>query len=197
MLTDPLNSLTLLAHISKHLESGLGFRQIIDWVMCVDKKLHDSAWPDFSEKTEQLGLTKLAKVSARLGQLYLGLSEQDITWCRDADESLREEFLNYIFECGNFGEKLGDNNIVMSVFSKGKSAKSFFTGLQRSGEVTWQSYKKHPILKPFAWVYQSYRLVSRGLKKVTFRDVRKDYRASKRRNKLMEKLEATQTAKRF
>ena len=197
MLTDSLNGLTLLAHISKHLESGLGFRQIIDWVMYVDKKLHDSDWPDFCEKTDQLGLTKLAKVSARLGQLYFGLPEKDITWCKDADESLCEELLAYVFECGNFGNKLGANNTVISVFSKGRSVKSLFFDLQRSGEITWKAYKKHHSLKPFAWFYQSFRLASKGLKKVTLRDVRKDYRESKRRNRLMERLEATQRSKRL
>ena len=188
MLADPLNGLTLLAHISKHLEAGLGLRQIIDWVMYVNKELHDDAWPAFCGKADQLGLMKLAKVTARLGQLYLGLPEENISWCKEADDELCAELLDYVFECGNFGRKLGANNKVTSVFSKGKTFRSFFIDLQHSGEGTWKAYQKHPCLKPFAWIYQSFRLASRGLKNLTLSDLKKDYAASKKRNQLMEKL---------
>ena len=196
MLPEPLNGVTLLAHISQHLEGGLGMRQILDWLMYVDKELHDDAWATFRERTDQLGLTKLAKVTTRLGQLYLGLPEKEITWCRDADEQLCSELLEYLFECGNFGRKLGANNTVMAVFSKGKGINSFFVNLQKSGENTWKALEKHPGLKPFAWGYQSIRLISRGIQQVTPKDLIRDLKSSKRRNKLMEQLGATQQANR-
>ena len=34
VLSDPLNGLVLIFHINHHLRSGLGLRQIIDWMMC-------------------------------------------------------------------------------------------------------------------------------------------------------------------
>ena len=196
MLPEPLNGLTLLAHISQHLEGGLGIRQILDWLMYVNKELHDWAWPAFREKTDQLGLTKLAKITARLGQLYLGLPQKEITWCLDADEQLCSELLEYLFECGNFGRKLGPNNTVTAVFSKGSGIKDFFVNLQEAGENTWEALRCHPSLKPVAWGYQGIRLIARGMKQVTLKELIRDIRASKRRNKLMEKLGATQQGKR-
>ena len=196
MLPDFMNGLTLLAHISQHLESGLGLRQILDWVMYVNKALHDNDWPDFRKKTDQLGLTKLAKVTARLGQLYLGLPEENITWCMDADERLCSELLEYLFECGDFGRRLGANNTVTSIFSKGKGMRNLFINLQDDGERTWKTLNQHPYLKPFAWIYQGIRLASRGIKKVSFKELISDIRASRKRNELMEKLEATQQANR-
>ena len=192
MLPEPINGIVLLAHISQHMETGLGFRQLIDWIMYVNCELHDDAWPSFKEITDKLGLTKLAMVATRTGQLYLGLSEEKITWCREVDELLCQGMLNYLFECGNFGRKLGANNRVIAVFSQGKNLKSFFINLQQKGEAAWTILDKHRCLKPFAWIYQSIRLAFKGLKSVSISDIQKDYKASKARNRLMEELEVKQ-----
>ena len=190
MLAEPLNGLILLAHICNHLEAGLGFRQIIDWVMYVNRELHDERWPIFKEQSDQLGLTKLAKVTARAGQLYLGLSAENITWCMDEDEKLCERLIDYIFECGNFGLKMGVNNTVTTVFSQGKGIKSFFISLQRNGERTWEVLEKYPGLKPFAWIYQGLRWALRGvIENITPEELIRDIRGSKARSRLMEELE--------
>lgn len=196
MLPDPFNGLVLLSHISQHLKSGLGLRQVLDWVMYVNKEVHDDSWPEFQEKTEQIGLNKLAKVTVRLGQLYLGLPEIEITWCMDTDEQLCSELLEYLFECGNFGEKLGANNTVTTFLSKGKGFSNLLINLQRDGENTWNALKRHPGLRPFGWIYQGIRMISRGKKQITIKELIKDVRLSKKRNSLMERLGVTQQAKR-
>ena len=196
MLTEPLNGLVLLAHICIHLETGLGFRQIIDWLMYVNRELHDECWPLFSERSDQLGLTKLAKVTARAGQLYLGLTEENITWCLDVDEKLCKELIDYVFECGNFGHKMGANNTVTMVFSQGKNFRKFLVNLQRNGERTWETLEKHPGLKPIAWIYQVFRWTFRAIvKDISPAELIRDYKDSKDRNRLMEELEVKKPEK--
>ena len=49
-LPDIENGIVLLAHIAQHLGYGLGFRQIIDWMMYVKSFLNDDAWNCFFPK---------------------------------------------------------------------------------------------------------------------------------------------------
>ena len=191
-LPEPLNGLTLLSHISQHLEGGLGLRQLIDWAMYVSRKLSDEEWPAFQRMTDPLGLTQLAITAARLGQLYLGLTEQEHRWCMDTDDSLCEALLEYAFECGNFGQKMGTSNTVTMVLSHGSGVRGFFRNLQLRGESNWEAYQKHHWLKPFCWLYQASRYARFGLKRENaLSNLKKDYAASKKRNALMTALGAT------
>ena len=193
-LEDSLNGLVLLTHINQHLEEGLGLRQILDWVMYCDKCLPDEKWPQFKEKTDQFGLTMLAKVSARLGQKYLGLREDIITWCKDADEHTVDALLEYALECGNFGHKDFKNNTIVMVMSHGRGVRGFFKNLQRQGKVNWKAVRKHKWLVPFAWLYQLFRYVLLGLHNSSIKEIVYDYQMSKKRNKMLDELEAKRTA---
>ena len=197
VLPEPLNGLTLLAHISQHLEGGLGLRQLIDWVLYVSRELPDEKWPAFQGMTDLLGLTQLAKTSARLGQIYLGLPEQHHRWCMDADASVCEALLAYAFECGNFGKKAGMSNTVTMVLSHSDGLRGAFRNLQDCGERNWKAYQKHRWLKPFCWLYQIIRYARFGLKRDNaFSNLKKDYASSKRRNELMTALGATRLVER-
>ena len=44
ILPKTANGLVLLAHLAFHLKTGLGFRQIIDWMMFVNQNLDDAFW---------------------------------------------------------------------------------------------------------------------------------------------------------
>lgn len=190
---EPINGLILLNHISYHLEGGLGIRQIIDWVMYVKTQLPDEKWEEFKALSDQLGLTTLAKVTARLGQLYLSLPTEGYSWCTDVDESLCTDLMDYIFESGNFGRKGGVNNAATRVLSQGNQG--FFRNLQLRGEENWKALKRHPGLKCFAWLYQAFRYVAQGLKHgVRFADMKNNYSASRNRNRLMRRLNARQQA---
>lgn len=185
MLPEELNGLVLLTHISQHLEGGLGLRQILDWVMYVDKALPDEKWESFKEKTDQLGLTTLAIVSARIGQLYLG-AYPNKTWCAREDE-LAAAFLDYAFSCGNFGTKLGKNASVTRVMSQGKG--SVLGHLQKRGEANWKALEQHPALKPFAWLYQAGRYAKAGLRRgLSAGDLKQSLDESRKRSELIEKL---------
>ncbi|MCD8345861.1 MAG: nucleotidyltransferase family protein [Oscillospiraceae bacterium] len=151
------NGLVLLLHIVKHLDGGLGFRQIIDWMMFVDKNLDDVAYSnEFKPVFEKAGLDVIAKTVTKMCQMYLGLRE-DITWCSDADEKLCTELLDYFYTQGNFGRKAKATSEGKGafLFSKCNNLGDFFRTLQKYGMLRWKLVKKHPWLKPFAWLYQA------------------------------------------
>ena len=91
VLPEMINGLVLLEHINQHLESGLGLRQIIDWMMFADKCLPDEKWLEFYELAKKIELDKLAIVCTRMCEIYLGLSHRE--WCASADTNLCEQLI--------------------------------------------------------------------------------------------------------
>ncbi|MCR5149593.1 MAG: nucleotidyltransferase family protein [Clostridiales bacterium] len=192
MLPEPLSGISLLAHISQHLESGLGLRHILDFVMYVDKALDDEKWHNFKELTDILGLTKLAETAAFAGQKYFG-AYPDYRWCRSADVKLCEEFMDYALSCGDFGVKLGDKNIVETALSRSIGLKHFLGNLQKRGEENWSVLMKWPGVKPLAGFYQAGRYFTRGIKSgLKPDDLKYSLEAGKRRNNLVKALGAKQ-----
>lgn len=158
------NGLVILEHISQHLESGLGLRHIIDWMMFVDKELDDHFWEaEFAEASARIGLKKLALTATRMCQIYLGLSEE-ITWCASADEELCHDLMDFVMTHGNFGRKDIRSSKTVAILFSVTHPIHFFKELQRTGCVTWKALKKHPHLKPFAWFYQICRFIDHGLR---------------------------------
>lgn len=159
------HGLILLEHINIHLEDGLGLRQILDWMMFVDKVLDDRFWhTEFVPLLRELGLETLAVTMTRMCQMYLGL-RTDITWCAGADETLCQELLEYILGQGNFGRKLqrGANRAVTVIGAIG-NLRTLFRILQFRGCKNWRAIDRYPFLKPFAWLYQLMRYIHRGLR---------------------------------
>lgn len=196
ILPDPINGLVLLEHINQHLEGGLGLRQIIDWMMFVDKCLPDEKWPEFFELAKNIGLEKLAVVCTRMCELYLGLHQHD--WCAKADLKLCEQLMDYVIACGNFGEKkkASDASISENAFTYARSPKTWFRLLQSQGLVNWKAAKKYKVLKPFAWIYQGIRYASKGLKRdKAFSKIKNEYSAARKKMALLDTLGVKTAAK--
>ncbi|MBQ6173915.1 MAG: nucleotidyltransferase family protein [Clostridia bacterium] len=185
MLPPLENGLVLLDHMRSHLRGGLGLRQIIDWMMFCDKVLDDDFWYNcFRPVADRTGLLILAKTTTALCQKYLGL-KQTITWCSDAKDDLIDKLLESLISSGNFGSKqgLGANaeRITAAIKRQG-----LFRYLQQAGEKNWRAYRKHPWLRPFCWVFQVFRLIRRGFRRVW--KLRSDIKRGKDRYKLLNKL---------
>lgn len=164
VLPDLINGLVVLEHISQHMEGGLGLRQIIDWMMFVDKCLPDDKWPEFQKMADEIGLEQLAVVTTRMCELYLGLSHRE--WCTGADSNLCEQLMDYVMKCGNFGnKKTSDSDISKNAFVVASTPKAAFKLLQKRGLTNWNAAQKYKILKPFAWIYQGLRYAVKGLKR--------------------------------
>ncbi len=181
ILPDPVNGLVILEHISKHMEGGLGLRQIIDWMMFADKCLPDEKWPEFYEMARRINIDKLAIVATRMCEIYLGLPLRK--WCADADTALCEQLMEYILSCGNFGSKMtSDAAISENAFAFASTPRMAFKLLQMQGLTNWKAAKKYKLLRPFAWIYQAFRYAFRGLKREgAFSKIRAEYTAAMKR----------------
>ena len=185
MLPPLANGLVLLVHVRQHLKSGLGLRQVIDWMMYCHRELNDGFWQNsFHLAAEETKLTTLAITVTALCQKYLGLTT-DITWCRDADEALVDELLDSLLISGNFGRKQGLGNNVERIMIT-MSREGLFRYLQRAGEYNWKAYHRHHGLRPFCWLYQIFRYIRQGMGRIRY--VRADLARGNDRYELLKKL---------
>ncbi len=154
------NGLVLLGHIMMHLKtSGIGLRQIIDWMMFVNKELDDLSWNEsFRPFACEAGLEKLAVTVTYMCKKWLGLPNE-ISWCNDADEELADQLLLRVLDDGNFGrDRAPFESVKLSIRKEG-----FFKYLQHAGMVNWVLAQKHVIFRPIAWLYQLLRFAYEGI----------------------------------
>lgn len=154
------NGLVLLAHLWNHLHTGIGLRQVIDWMLYVHRQLDDEVWNVwFSVKAENIGLNKLAIHAAHMCRMFLGLPDSR-AWYANADESLCRELFAKVIHDGNFGRK--NPNMDFTAWKaqdalSGMHRYGFLKHLQSRGETNWTLYHQHAWLRPFAWIYQLFR----------------------------------------
>ena len=185
------NGLVLLLHIVKHLKHGLGLRQIIDWMMYVDRCLDDAFWEEqFRPVVETAGLSTMAKTVTKLCQRHLGLRKDGITWCADADDAVCDALLDYFMLQGNFGKKIGTEKDNGARLMTGvHNPIQFFRMLQRIGCERWEAVKRHPSLKCVAWLHQIFLYLKKIFtRKGTLKLWSKNVVDGNERGKLFEKL---------
>lgn len=152
VLPDIINGLVLIEHINQHMEEGLGLRQIIDWMLFVDRCLDIDDWKEFKYYAERVGLATLAITVTRMCEMYLGLKEHN--WCAAADEKLCSDLMDYVLKCGNFGNKITENQkISIGRVYEFKHPMHMLKTLQSKGQENWKA-AKNPLFKPFAWIWQ-------------------------------------------
>lgn len=155
-----VNGLVLLGHIMQHLKSsGIGLRQIIDWMMFVHKELDDTAWADqFFPLAREAGLEKLAITVTYICKKWLGLPN-DISWCDVAEQEVAEQLFIRILDDGNFGKyRDPSENIKNYIKDEG-----LFKYLQRVGIDNWSLAKRYAFFRAFAWLYQMCRYAGKGI----------------------------------
>ena len=184
------NGIVLLDHMKTHLKSGLGLRQVIDWMMYVERELDNEFWKgSFEAAATSVRLDKLARTVTRMCQLYMGLRSDNISWCSDADAQTCADLLECLLSSGNFGRRNGDGGKIEMVRASMKQD-GIFHRLQIAGESNWQAYKKHKWLKPFCWIYQSGRYVRQGLRaRRSGSELKDDFKRAEERHKLLKDLE--------
>ena len=195
VLPDPVNGLVLLGHISQHLQNGLGLRQIIDWMMFVDKCLPDENWPEFQTMAQKIGLERLAVVVTRMCELYLGLPTRN--WCSDAKEALCSQLMEYVLDSGDFGNKwTSDGDISENIFAYASTPKVAFRLLQKRGLANWRAAQKYRVLRPFAWIFQAFRYIVRGLdRENAMSKLKSEYKSGRQRKGMFDALGVRTTAK--
>lgn len=166
MLPTLENGLVILQHNDYHLVSGLGLRQIIDFMLYVRANVTDAYWnTEFGPASKRYGMDRLAINLAHMCQMYLGLEER--AWYANADEDTCRELMEYVMNSGNFGEKLQKDTgrSVQNVLLENRSLLSRLRLLQRSGLSHWKAAQKYRILRPFAGFYGLGRYIVFGLRR--------------------------------
>ncbi len=185
------NGLVLLAHINQHIRTGIGLRQVIDWMCYVERYLDDDFWnTQFFDAAKKIGLEKLAVATTAMCKKYLGL-DKDISWCK-ADSALCDELMEYVLDHGNFGHKNSTKSSTVPVLSAFKNP---FVGLKKAQEKgckNWKLLKSHPYLKPFAWIYQIFYWIKNAIKRgIRVSDVLESAKAEKSETDLLSRLGVT------
>ena len=162
-LSTPENGLLILDHIRHHIIGGIGLRQIIDFMMFIasepDEKNFESECLPLFEKAR---LANLARIIAKTCKKYFGLPVE-ASWCEGADEKTCDEFMEMIFSSGNFGVKAPYEYHPMEAFTISVKKHGLFRTLQTAGVANCKAFQKHKLLRPFAWLYQSFRYARKGL----------------------------------
>ena len=187
-LPDDINGLVLIDHVNHHMESGIGLRQIIDWMMYVHRCLPDEKWPEFQALARQTGHETLALITTRMCELYLGLPEH--RFCAQADPALCGQLMDYILSNGNFGRKQDEDSKASKGFlGSVHSLKGAYQYLQGRGLLNWPAAQKYRFLRPFAWIHQGFRYVKKGFhRKDTLAKLKDEREAGKKRSELFNAL---------
>ena len=107
------NAFQLLSHMLRHIIfSGLGLRQICDWVLFIHKHHSNINKEQFLAYAKELQLLETYKAITAIAIDYLGLPSQcamcDIT---PKDKQLAKKVLNLVMTYGNFGQ-YGEHSIT-------------------------------------------------------------------------------------
>ena len=192
MLPPLENGLVLLTHINQHMENGLGLRQIIDWMLYVDREVTDDFWnTSLGPATERIGLKTLAITVTKMCQIYLGLTKE-LEFMQEADVVLCNELMEYIMEQGNFGRKRGNQGNTAIQTLGINNIFSLWKILQEKGLQNWTATQTYPFLRPFAWIYQIGRYIHLGFKrKKPLKQLKDDYLMGKYQDDFFNRLGVT------
>lgn len=188
--TELVNGLVLIQHIAQHLETGIGLRQMVDWMMYVSTVLSDEMWnKSFRAAAQEVGMEKLAVTVTRMCQLYLGLTEDNITWCKCADEEAARNLMAYVLNSGNFGNKRGSlESSTLSKLPPITKPIALIKYLQAAGKNA-RLVQEHKLLTPFAWLCQLKHYAEIAIKnKLTPTKAAEMRRERKMRRELFEKV---------
>ena len=184
-LPGDINGLVLLDHIRHHIYGGLGIRQIIDFMMFIAAQ---EQLDDFLQLVREAGLYTFLKVLTKMCVKYFGLPDR-FAFCLDADDDLAEQLLNTVLSGGNFGRKDPYQYKPMESLALSMREKGVFSFLQAAGLENWKAAQRHTFLRPFAFIYQIFRLIKRGISALFHGEsLKKDFTAGNDKKDFYDKL---------
>lgn len=94
-------AVALLMHMQKHMvSSGIGLRQLCDWMMFVHS-VGAEQWPVILPLLDEIGLKKYAMLLTKTCILYLGLPSVQCEWCASVDDKMCKLMIDDIMRSGN------------------------------------------------------------------------------------------------
>lgn len=194
VLTQVNQALSLLLHMIRHMyETGIGLRQMCDWMMFVADTQTEPFLQSILPVLKHCGLLQYAKAATAVCVKYLGLPQQKAAWC-DVDDRLAATFLESVFSGGNMGR--AENNMLQNLLTDtqklGTTQSSAGAVLSHLNAVTLDNFPnagKRYVLRPFLWLFLLLRYGIRTLfgkrKKIK---LGKEIKKAKRNRELYEQL---------
>ena len=170
VLTEPFQAFSLLLHMQRHmLISGIGLRQIADWAVYIDKADYALLEKETIPILQKTGLFQYAKVLTKMCVLFLGLDEEKVQWCCDADNELCCRLWKKVLQWGSLGQEdiEGMGNLFTDRKKVGNRGGSYIVNLisllNRIAyrEFPWTENKR--FFLPVMWIYIPIRYVFRAL----------------------------------
>lgn len=159
ILSDDLQSISLLVHIIQHMTSGgIGLRQICDWAFFTANCVANQKYNVCKKVFEDLGIFKCACIIAQFCNLWLDfdIAEFD-SYHLKAEE--QKALLDDIFASGDFGKN--DSNRFRSRFFFNKTTSRFgifgriAQSIKTMDKLAIQRhpmFRKYVVLRPFAFM---------------------------------------------
>ena len=180
VLTETNQALSLLLHMVRHMyETGIGLRQMCDWMMFLAQTDADLFLHSILPVLKYCGLQQYAMTATAVCVKYLGLSAQQVPWCV-VDGDLAAAFLECVFSGGNMGRAEG--NTFSTLFTDTRkmgteqsSCKAMIANLNVISSQNFPNASKWRLLRPLLWVFLVMRYWIRSLggkrKKIVFGNV--------------------------
>ena len=187
------NGLVLLSHVNQHLGSGLGLRQIFDWMFFVEAELDEELWSNgFEQAAESIGMKRLAEALTLMCKRHLGM-KRTASWCEAADASLADDLLEYIISKGNMGRKRDfGEQATLTVLHRFRNPVSAVKAMCASGCAHWEFAREKPLLAPAAVVYGGFHYLRKGFQRgISLNQLREEARTSSEEVQLFERLGVT------
>lgn len=169
------NALILLLHMQRHLNKGIGLRQLCDWIMFVNSNSQQELWDEILPFLNKIGLRKFAAILTKIGVLYLGLDSKLCLWCLEVNNKVCDMLLQEILNSGNMGRKRSSEEKAGGfltdgfektdgiTYSKTDQVRLVFRNFSRSAKRDFPLLKKYPILLLIMCLYIPLRYFIRML----------------------------------
>ncbi len=104
VLSKGIGVVYLFLHGWQHLESdGLGFRQICDWTLMLNRDMESVDWTEVRTRLRRYGLLRAWYLFERVGVEWLGLDPAKAPFWSENDMKIPDTLAEKIFVGGNFG----------------------------------------------------------------------------------------------
>ena len=202
VLSESNQALALLLHMIRHMfGSGIGLRQVCDWMMCMAHMDPEVFINTTLPILEHCGLLRYAKIATSVCVCYLGLAKQNVPWCDDVPEEECLIFIGDVFCEGNMGTANKDGMGSLFTYSRAMGTRQSSLGALLV-RLTNRAYEHYPIMKklkfllPVAWVYLPVRImIGQLLGTQPKRSIVKATKSAKKRRELYEMLRLFQIEK--
>ena len=159
------HGLILLLHAAHHLtNSGIGLRQLCDWVVFADMLPEAEFETLFRAPLCALGLWDFACTLTDIGVRYLGAAPR--RWAEKADPVLSDALLGDLLSGGNFGQKSPARShqayLITSGGGKSSKLRHAYRLLLDMIYQKWPVTKKLKFLIPLGWFYYGVRYFIRS-----------------------------------